>query len=724
MAIRRRATSDDRNGSPAHDSLRQMSSPPGEVTAKDHRNEPAPGHETKRSELEAERDLERQFRAIVQSQATNRIQPDGPRNGSFTGTRLVPPKPSPLPKLYGRVAFCDPDPDDGSTDFYIANAYARIGDINIYNWTTPFAGLFFDCHRPREVLPGNVTAVRTFEYNAGSIVDFVDDILDHTAPRPIFVHHSPSDYATEAESSDVQFSAPPEQEPTSTKSNPALVGQAAAQHVPAIPFVRASQLLRAQMDAPRATKLQPVLTTLQPDQYRLVAAPPEASIVVEGGPGTGKSIIASHRAAFLVDPDPSTVKPLTGELLVIGPTTDYLEYIGGVIEELTDGSPRIRMASLDGLKKWDLPKTNSASESLPVETAPLRHAIETASARLRNGHDTVLTVAQVYEYLRRNSQYRRPLTVDRRTIELLNRLPPYRDAASSGSTYAVRSQIEQYLTNNAIGSSESRLRPDPVSLHFDHIIVDEAQDVTLAEWSILKALNRGGAWTILGDFNQRRADKTPRDWASVLSAVGLSHTTPQYALERGYRSTMPILEYASKLLPNGARPPAALRCDGPKPVFDNPIREHLVSVVIRHIDQLLTRHPDGTIAVISTMPGSVQAKLGHEERWQNVKVLGPNHARGLEFDAVVVVEPADFPRNDHRRQGLLYTALTRANKELVIVHSKPLPLQLQEQQDRGSTAGPKPIQVRRPATAALSPKAQRKSKRRRKRARRKFNSMH
>ncbi|UJL31008.1 ATP-binding domain-containing protein [Mycolicibacterium vanbaalenii] len=128
--------------------------------------------------------------------------------------------------------------------------------------------------------------------------------------------------------------------------------------------------------------------------------------------------------------------------------------------------------------------------------------------------------------------------------------------------------------------------------------------------------------------------------------------------------------------------------------------------------------------MISTMPGSVQAKLGHEERWQNVKVLGPNHARGLEFDAVVVVEPADFPRNDDRRQGLLYTALTRANKELVIVHSKPLPLQLQEQQDRGSTAGPKPIQVRRPATAAGSPKAQRKSKRRRKRARRKFNSMH
>lgn len=64
-----------------------------------------------------------------------------------------------------------------------------------------------------------------------------------------------------------------------------------------------------------------------------------------------------------------------------------------------------------------------------------------------------------------------------------------------------------------------------------------------------------------------------------------------------------------------------------------------------------------------------------------VAVLQPDSARGLEFDAVVVVEPADFPSN-YGRQGPLYTALTRANRELVVVHSKPLPVSLRRVSSR------------------------------------------
>jgi DNA helicase IV len=53
-------------------------------------------------------------------------------------------------------------------------------------------------------------------------------------------------------------------------------------------------------------------------------------------------------------------------------------------------------------------------------------------------------------------------------------------------------------------------------------------------------------------------------------------------------------------------------------------------------------------------------------------VLSPDEARGLEFDGAVVVEPADFPQN-YGRRGPLYTALTRPNRELSVVHAKPLP---------------------------------------------------
>ncbi len=64
-----------------------------------------------------------------------------------------------------------------------------------------------------------------------------------------------------------------------------------------------------------------------------------------------------------------------------------------------------------------------------------------------------------------------------------------------------------------------------------------------------------------------------------------------------------------------------------------------------------------------------------------MRVLRPEEARGLEFDAVVVVEPSDFPEKVGRH-GTLYTSLTRANQELVVVHSKPLPQQLHNKSNR------------------------------------------
>ena len=74
-----------------------------------------------------------------------------------------------------------------------------------------------------------------------------------------------------------------------------------------------------------------------------------------------------------------------------------------------------------------------------------------------------------------------------------------------------------------------------------------------------------------------------------------------------------------------------------------------------------------------------QAQRGDQRFWneadQQVVVLPPDEARGLEFDGVVVSQPADFSENFGRR-GPLYTSLTRPNRELSVVHSKPLPEEL------------------------------------------------
>lgn len=325
--------------------------------------------------------------------------------------------------------------------------------------------------------------------------------------------------------------------------------------------------------------------------------------------------------------------------------------------------------------------------------ADIESLIIAARAQLTNGRDTRLTVAQVYEYMRGNGSVARPLTGDAAVQNVFRRLPPYSAPRSRGDREAseVRSAIESFLGDptqaslvppshgsDGVGEPRDAARTGQRSMpNYRHVIVDEAQDLTLVDWLTLRRLNSGGAWTILGDFNQRRADKTPKNWQVVLRALGLPGDTLCLGLHRGYRSTTPILKFARGLLPASTEPLVALRTDGPDPLILNPIREYVVGVVVQEVDRLLGKYPEGTVAVITTMPGPITNRMENVAERANVIVLPPNHARGLEFDAVIVVEPIDFPRNDHRRHGLLYTALTRPNKELVVVHSKGLPLGLQ-----------------------------------------------
>lgn len=95
-----------------------------------------------------------------------------------------------------------------------------------------------------------------------------------------------------------------------------------------------------------------------------------------------------------------------------------------------------------------------------------------------------------------------------------------------------------------------------------------------------------------GDLDQRRADNTFRHWTSVLKAVGLPGTTPPCStLQRGYRSTIPILEFAHRLLPRDTYRPIALQTDGPAPRIVETIREHVAGTVIQQIDRLVSQYP-------------------------------------------------------------------------------------------------------------------------------------
>jgi DNA helicase-2/ATP-dependent DNA helicase PcrA len=150
--------------------------------------------------------------------------------------------------------------------------------------------------------------------------------------------------------------------------------------------------------------------------------------------------------------------------------------------------------------------------------------------------------------------------------------------------------------------------------------------------------------------------------------------------------------FASRLLPKTERRIFALR-EGLPPRVVKVGSEQINQETVKQMALLAEQFPNAVNAVI----GLNHIKIRDEFRkngWivdtrenkltketSQIRVLRPEEARGLEFDAVVVVEPSDFPENVGR-QGVLYTSLTRANQELVIIYSKKLPQPLQNRSDR------------------------------------------
>ncbi|CDO89418.1 DNA/RNA helicase [Mycobacterium triplex] len=438
--------------------------------------------------------------------------------------------------------------------------------------------------------------------------------------------------------------------------------------------MRAESALRAQLQAPRTKSLAPVLSTLQPDQYELVTVPAMDSMIIEGKPGTGKTIIASHRAAYLVDPQTPPENTLDGNVLVVGPTTRYSRHIRDIINRLTGSSERIKVMSLPELMQHILDLKGIPRG--PISTVwrdvdwELGRFGRRGIGRLKDAKGVVPTTEQVYEFLRLQGG---KVTEDTDWIGYFRGLPPYKDALPLMTHSPLLAFIRWQVA-----------APDDLK-GVEHIIIDEAQDVTPLAWFLLDEINEANAWTILGDLNQRRSDHTLSSWAHVLELIAIAEDTPVRQLERGYRSTRRILEFASRLLPRSERLVVAFQEDGPAPTVEKVQPKELGAAVIGQADRLLAAYPMGTVAVITVNPVVVTKTLRSkgwkatgfdaqlwEQDGREVTVLEPDAARGLEFDAVVVVEPADFPQN-YGRLGPLYTALTRPNRELVVLYSKSLP---------------------------------------------------
>jgi DNA helicase IV len=221
-----------------------------------------------------------------------------------------------------------------------------------------------------------------------------------------------------------------------------------------------------------------------------------------------------------------------------------------------------------------------------------------------------------------------------------------------------------------------QLAVDEQVWRFGHVIVDEAQDLTPMQWRMVVRRSRGGAVTLLGDLAQRSIGE-PGTWDD--------HLPPEFSLFElqnltvNYRSPAEINDLArsvlAELVPD-LPPSRSVRRSGHPPQI---IRVDDLTADLPGIVAKASQAADQTIAgsgrvlppaVIGfDLPDLDRDALVGPGRW---RPLSPWKVKGLEFDSVVVVEPARF-LDEPNGLSLLYVALTRSTDRLTIVHHRPIP---------------------------------------------------
>jgi DNA helicase-2/ATP-dependent DNA helicase PcrA len=627
--------------------------------------------------------------------------------------------------LVGRVGLDDTAPDLG-TSFYVGPMHGRVDGHEVYCWHAPTVSKLFYQPDSDDTAAGAVVTRRTFVAANDELVDYRDEHVagtPHPDPFPISAPVLPDAPASSARrrmaseavetpgivptpasepeinpapEPDTEPESLPEGEPTfATKVEPAsdsAEGPASSQPstVPEqlLQGMRAVDVVLDRLASPRGERLTSVLSTLQPDQHELALAPADESMIIQGHPGTGKTIIAVHRAAFLASDEEDG--PALRRVLLVGPTDGYVRHIIGMLAPLAD-LDKVRVASLEelmlevrGMKSsvgGALDGRYDASDERAGGLAQRAKAMLDARGGFASGKDVrTANLKKLYEFLRANGDSAERISGNREIQKWLEDLPSFEQVSN-------RRRYLPLLARCALA-----IQPVPSTDRFEHVVVDEAQDVTQIEWSVLEQFLRPrGDWTLVGDMNQRRSDATYMSWMQIADHLALGteeQPIEPVVIERGYRSTSAILKFADKLLPAGQRGALTLQTNG-APVGGLLVRakgpEALHAKAVDVATQLGDKYAAGTVAVLTVDPhGSYTALFS--AGWRRVansqelfakgdrqlRIYSPEHARGLEFDAVVVVEPLAFPEN-LGRAGQLYTSLTRANRELHVVYQAGLP---------------------------------------------------
>ncbi|GAB3601628.1 RNA polymerase recycling motor ATPase HelR [Microbacterium tumbae] len=531
----------------------------------------------------------------------------------------------------------------------------------------------------------------------------------------------------------------------------------------------------ASLGASRSPRMRDVLATIQSDQDAIIRAGAEGALVVDGGPGTGKTVVALHRAAYLLYAEPRIARG-RGGVLVVGPHEPYLAYVDDVLPSLgEDGvrtctlhdlvperaeamEPDARTAALkadarllDAIERavrlYEQPpahdlliETDGADVPLhPEDWADAFDAVEPGTAHDDARPDVWRALVEILSHRSRLPQrlLGPALAQDERLTAVFDRAWPLLDPAAlvatlwtdasflrrcapwlddedvrhlqrdDGTAWTAsdvpyldaarrrtgdpraerirrertaqlaaereyRSDVADYLIassdddlglmsmlrgddlRNSLDDVDALpgLAADPLAGPFAHIIVDEAQELTDAEWRMLLARCPSRSFTIVGDRAQARRGFT-ESWDERLAHAGLGDVRLA-TLTVNYRTPEEVMAAAEPVIRAAipdANVPTSIRSSGV------PVRNGRADELDGVLAAWLSENEDGTAAVIGIAPPRTP---------ERVLSLTPETAKGLEFDLVVLLDPEAWGDG---AEGAVdrYVAMTRSTRELAVL---------------------------------------------------------
>jgi DNA helicase IV len=514
--------------------------------------------------------------------------------------------------------------------------------------------------------------------------------------------------------------------------------------------------LLAELERERTGEMRDIVATIAGEQDLVIRAPLDTCLVVQGGPGTGKTAVGLHRAAFLLYEHRRRLD--VEGVLVIGPNPIFLRYIAQVLPSL--GETAARQTTLDRLLAGtayrpvgtdddaaaavkgdprmadvlaravtgtirrpddDLVVTTSwgtarverdtvadvvasvCARGVPHNVG--RAAFRTQVARLartdllRRRSDEELTTEAVDADLRANRDWSR--TLDRLWPQLsapavVRRLLTNRTALATAADgllspddqVAIRRPPRRRLADEPWTAADLALLDEAEAAisgpprDYGHVVVDEAQDLSAMALRALARRTRGASMTVLGDLAQATTPAAQESWDAAIVHLGTPPTAQRADLDLGYRVPASIMDMANALLADAApnvTPCRSVRVDGRQPTFVAVALDLAETGMGDEVRRAVTDLADAYTTVGVVVPRTLRAVVDASvdalpaDRRTRVTTLDPPDAKGLEFDAVVVVEPATIAGDTARGLRLLYVALTRAVQELVVVHAGPLP---------------------------------------------------